>query len=427
MVMSKILLDIVEICDKAGRPVNQDNFWVCPDVGAFIAGDTVAIDGAADLPLSDKGTLMVVADGMGGMNAGEVASHIIIDSLKRSFSDLSSVVLGNDASVKGFIRRAIVAADDEIKKYAAAHPETEGMGSTVVLSWIIGETVYVGWCGDSRAYCYNPANGLVRLSHDHSYVQELVDSNKISEEHAFNHPNNNIITRSLGDSGENARPEVREYPLHSDDMLLLCSDGLCGLLRDEEIESILSGNRCSVKDCLNALWQRGHEVGWTDNVTIELAKIVSGGIKPTEEPVGYDTSHKFSSSPRTAEEERKVLRRRKCLLLLLVIVVFAIGAVLGGIVSSHIHVEKESIPERDSVLFNQPSTRQYEKMLSELRDSLHQYSTEISALTRELDFLKEKQKDCLDSLAKQRIQIDSLEELQNDVPAGGITRVPVGN
>ena len=108
----------------------------------------------------------------------------------------------------------------------------------------------------------------MRLSHDHSYVQELVDGNKISEEHAFNHPNSNIITRSLGDSGEKARPEVREYPLHGGDVLLLCSDGLCGLLRDEETESILSGNRHSVKDCLNALWQRGQEEGWTDNVTI---------------------------------------------------------------------------------------------------------------------------------------------------------------
>lgn len=425
--MSKVVLNIAEICDKAGRPVNQDNFWVCPDMAAFIAGGSVAADGAADVVLSDKGALLVVADGMGGMNAGEVASQIVVDSLKRSFSDLDSVALDDSGSVKDFIRQAIVEADGEIKKYAAAHPETEGMGSTVVLAWLLGETVYVGWCGDSRAYCYNPANGLVRLSHDHSYVQELVDGNKISEEHAFNHPNSNIITRSLGDSGEKARPEVREYPLHGDDVLLLCSDGLCGLLRDEETESILSGNRHSVKDCLNALWQRGQEEGWTDNVTIELAKVVSGGIKPTEEPEGYDISRKFSSSPGVAEE-RKAPRRRKYLLLILVIVAFAIGAVLGGIVSSRIHVEKESIPESiDSLLSNQPNTQQYEKMLSELRDSLYQGSTEISALTQKLDSLEEKQKDYLDTLAKQRIQIDSLQKLQNVVPSGGITKVPGGN
>ena len=409
--MSKVVLNIAEICDKAGRPVNQDNFWVCPDVAAFIAGGSVAADEAADVVLSDKGALLVVADGMGGMNAGEVASQIVVDSLKRSFSDLDSVALDDGGSVKDFIRQAIVEADNEIKKYAVAHPETEGMGSTVVLAWLLGETVYVGWCGDSRAYCYNPANGLVRLSHDHSYVQELVDSNKISEEHAFNHPNSNIITRSLGDSGEKARPEVMKYPLHGGDVLLLCSDGLCGLLRDEETESILSGNRHSVKDCLNALWQRGQEEGWTDNVTIELAKVVSGGIKPTEEPEGYDISRKFSSSPGVAEE-RKAPRRRKYLLLILVIVAFAIGAVLGGIASSRIHVEKESIPESiDSLLSNQPNTQQYEKMLSELRDTLSQYSADIYKLTRERNSLMEKQKNYEDTLAKRQKQIDSLQNL----------------
>lgn len=409
--MSKVVFNIAEICDKAGRSVNQDNFWVCPDVAAFIAGGSVAADGAADVVLSDKGALLVVADGMGGMNAGEVASQIVVDSLKRSFSDLDSVALDDSGSVKDFIRQAIVEADGEIKKYAAAHPETEGMGSTVVLAWLLGETVYVGWCGDSRAYCYNPANGLVRLSHDHSYVQELVDSNKISEEHAFNHPNSNIITRSLGDSGEKARPEVREYPLHSDDMFLLCSDGLCGLLRDEEIESILSRNRRSVEDSLNALWRRGQEEGWTDNVTIELAKVASGGIKPTEEPEGYDISRKFSSSPGVAEE-RKAPRRRKYLLLILVIVAFAIGAVLGGIASSRIHVEKESIPESiDSLLSNQPNTQQYEKMLSELRDTLSQYSADIYKLTRERNSLMEKQKNYEDTLAKRQKQIDSLQNL----------------
>ena len=112
----------------------------------------------------------------------------------------------------------------------------------------------------------------------------------------------------------------------------------------------------------------------------------------------------------------------------MVIVAFAIGAVLGGTVSSRIHVEKESIPESiDSLLSNQPNTQQYEKMLSELRDSLYQGSTEISALTQKLDSLEEKQKDYLDTLAKQRIQIDSLQKLQNVVPSGGITKVPGGN
>ena len=419
--MGKVVLNIAEICDKAGRPVNQDNFWVCPDLEAFIAEGTVATGEAVDVVLSDKGALMVVADGMGGMNAGEVASQIVIDSLKRSFSDVSSVALGDDGSVKGFIRKAIVTADNEIKKYAAAHPETEGMGSTVVLAWLLKDTVYVGWCGDSRAYCFNMANGLVRLSHDHSYVQELVDNDELCEEHVFNHPNSNIITRSLGDSGEKARPEVKKYPLHSGDVFLLCSDGLCGLLRDEEIKSILSSNQ-SVSNCLNALWQRGHEEGWTDNVTIELAKVVSGGIKPTEEPVGYDTSCIPSSS---GNAERNKHPWYKLLLSVLFVVAFIIGAVLGGVISSHIHEGKESYSENiDSDSLYQQHM-QYERTLSELRETVNRHSDEISTLKRERDSLKKKQAEYMDTIAKQRLQIDSLQNLQNAVLQDSVTTIRV--
>lgn len=415
--MGKVVLNIAEICDKAGRPVNQDNFWVCPDLEAFIAEGTVATGEAVDVVLSDKGALMVVADGMGGMNAGEVASQIVVDSLKRSFSDLSQVVFGDDGSIKGFIRKAIVTADNEIKKYATAHPETEGMGSTVVLAWLLRDYVYVGWCGDSRAYCFNMANGLVRLSHDHSYVQELVDNDELCEEHAFNHPNSNIITRSLGDSGEKARPEVRKYQLHSGDVFLLCSDGLCGLLRDEEIKSILSSNQ-SVSNCLNALWQRGHEEGWTDNVTIELAKVVSGGIKPTEEPVGYDTSCIPSSS---GNAERNKHPWYKLLLSVLFVVAFIIGAVLGGVISSHIHEGKESYSENiDSDSLYQQHM-QYERTLSELRETVNRHSDEISTLKRERDSLKKKQAEYMDTIAKQRLQIDSLQNLQNVVSNDSLT------
>ena len=189
--------------------------------------------------------------------------------------------------IKSFIKQAIIDADKEMKKHAESHPETRGMGSTIVLVWILDKTVYVGWCGDSRAYCYNAQNGLVRLTHDHSYVQELVDNDKLSEEDAFDHPDSNIITRSLGDSGEKANPDVKEYPLHTGDTFLLCSDGLCGLLRDSEIEEIMAQNS-SIGNCLNALWKHGSSIGWTDNTTIELAKVLEGGLKPTTIPVGYD-------------------------------------------------------------------------------------------------------------------------------------------
>lgn len=333
--MSRTILNLTAICDKAGRPTNQDNFWICPDLSSYAVTGTVTIDSNTEVALGDKGTLLVVADGMGGMNAGEVASQIVVDSIKRTFSNLKSLLLSNSDAIKKFIKQAIVDADREMKKHAEIHPETIGMGSTIVLVWILDKKVYVGWCGDSRAYCYNAQNGLVRLTHDHSYVQELVDNNKLSEDDAFDHPDSNIITRSLGDSSEKANPDVKEYPLHTGDIFLLCSDGLCGLLRDGEIENIMAKNHNSIENCLNALWQYGSSIGWTDNTTIELAKVLEGGIKPTDTPIGYyipkNKSNPISSSSSYVgrpEENNTIFKRSG----IITAIAFVIGLLVGGFI-----------------------------------------------------------------------------------------------
>ena len=335
--MSRTILNFTAICDKAGRPNNQDNFWICPDLSSYAATGTVTIGSSStEVALTEKGALLVVADGMGGMSAGEVASQIVIDSVKRTFSDLKSVSLSNSNSIKSFIKQAIIDADKEMKKHAETHPETRGMGSTIVLLWILDKTVYVGWCGDSRAYCYNAQNGLVRLTHDHSYVQELVDNNKLSEDDAFDHPDSNIITRSLGDSGEKANPDVKEYPLHTGDTFLLCSDGLCGLLRDSEIENIMAQNS-SIGNCLKALWEHGSSIGWTDNTTIELAKVIEGGIKPTIIPVGYETSKKKSNpiAQVSTSTDKEIGNNKSSIKQLGIVaaIAFVVGLIVGGFIT----------------------------------------------------------------------------------------------
>ena len=270
--MSNVKFRMAARCEAAGRPNNEDNYQLDADLSDKEWGFT------ADKPidLGKKGALLVVCDGMGGMNAGEVASDIAVSTIKEWFvSDkLTEEVL---TSPMAYIKQAIIAADSAIKAHGKAHPETEGMGSTIVMAWMLGKKVYVGWCGDSRCYCYNPKTGLVRLSHDHSYVQELVDAGKLTEDLAFDHPNNNIITRSLGDPNGTARPDVKEFDLHNEDILLLCSDGLCGCLRDKEIEELLTAHQTSMQECRDALWVADEAAGWHDNVTIALAQVISGG------------------------------------------------------------------------------------------------------------------------------------------------------
>lgn len=260
-------------CDAAGRPENEDNFHVAEDLSASNIGFTKD----KIFPLGSKGTLLLVCDGMGGMNAGEVASAIGVETIKNLFSPqlLTSDVLNNDDSVCAYMKRAIVMADSQIKEDASKDDAKRGMGSTAVMAWLLGRKVYVAWCGDSRCYRYNPETGLEQLSHDHSYVQDLVDTGHLLPELAFDHPNKNIITRSLGDPRGAARPDTKVYDLHPGDVILLCSDGLSDSLRDSEIEQSISRSLSSMTICLDTLWNDSYQAGWHDNVTVVLAQVVN--------------------------------------------------------------------------------------------------------------------------------------------------------
>jgi protein phosphatase len=300
-------------CEAAGRPNNEDNYQLDDNLSDNSWGFTAD----AEVSLGEKGALLVVCDGMGGMNAGEVASDIAVKTIKEWFTTDKLTDAAIAAPCK-YISSAIVAADAAIKAHSKTNPDTEGMGSTIVLAWLLGQKVYVGWCGDSRCYRFNPALGLERLSHDHSYVQELVDAGKLTEELAFDHPNNNIITRSLGDPRGAAQPDTKEFDLYDQDIILLCSDGLCGTLRDNEIAELIKQHQTSMQECRDALWDADEAAGWTDNTTIALAQIISGGKDATTANKTATASTDISTS------KAKLIAANKRLKLILSGVVFII-------------------------------------------------------------------------------------------------------
>lgn len=277
--MMKISFKLAAWCAAAGRDYNEDNFQLKDNLSN---PDWGSIKTDAPVLLDEKGALLIVCDGMGGLNAGEVASDLAVKTIQEWFAAerLTPQVLATPESIMQYIEKAIIAADDKIKEDGKQNKEHEGMGSTIVLAWLVKKNVYVGWCGDSRAYRFNPAFGIEQLSHDHSYVQELVDSGKLLPELAFDHPDSNIITRSLGDNRQKARPDVKCFPLYNNDIILLCSDGLSGVLQNHEMEAILLKNTDSMENCRKALWAESEKVGWTDNVTMILCNIISGGEKP---------------------------------------------------------------------------------------------------------------------------------------------------
>ena len=259
------------------RDNNEDNFQVAAD----LASGTMRWVNNEVCSLGEKGALLVVADGMGGMNAGEVASGLAIETVKEYFApqNITAEVMKNRFSIEKFMNSAIIAADERIKQEGKEHPESRGMGTTIVIAWILEGKLYVSWCGDSRAYIYNPQAGLHQITKDHSYVQSLVDKGAISREDAFDFPDSNIITRSLGDSGNKAKPEslFKPYELCDQDIVLLCTDGLCGMIRDDEIEHVLRNNEHDMNSCVDGLIQAACDAEGSDNITVCLCQILQGG------------------------------------------------------------------------------------------------------------------------------------------------------
>ncbi|MDE7345169.1 MAG: protein phosphatase 2C domain-containing protein [Muribaculaceae bacterium] len=286
---------LVSYTDAAGkyspnafRSGNEDNFFVDEDLT-----DDTTNRAAQDeiLQLGELGMLMVVADGMGGMNAGEVASQIAVDTVRDAFksANLTESIVASAQTRQKYLEHVIKQADRNIKSESKKDRSKEGMGSTIIMAWLFGDELTISWCGDSRAYIFNEKSGIRLISQDHSYVQELVNKGLLTYDQTFDHPQNNIITRSLGDPTKEAHPESKTLKIGRGDIILLCSDGLSGVLRDrktydshghpfpeENIEDIIRTHTSSMKECQEALWIAAERGGWYDNVTVILCQITDG-------------------------------------------------------------------------------------------------------------------------------------------------------
>jgi PPM family protein phosphatase len=212
-----------------------------------------------------RAPLFAVADGMGGAQAGEVASELAVKQFEGGLPD------GRPPAQA--LVELIQAANAEIHRQARDDPDRAGMGTTVTAAYVDGDDVVVAHVGDSRAYLLRDGD-LIRLTRDHSLVGELVARGKLTEEQAETHPQRSVITRALG-----AYPEVEVdtevFPARDGDVFLLCSDGLTAMVHEPELKPMLEDRERTLEQTGRALIAAANEAGGRDNITVILFRLES--------------------------------------------------------------------------------------------------------------------------------------------------------
>jgi len=228
------------------RSGNEDNFLMVPDEGVFI-----------------------VADGMGGHAAGEVASEMAVRIIGQAISGMAGQA---DEEVADQIRRAIQEANTQIFQRTLTETEKRGMGTTATCMMVNGPHYLIGHVGDSRAYLFRD-HRLVQLTKDHSYVQEQVDAGYLTPEQARTHPYSNVITRCVGANAE-VVPDLYLGTLRSGDMYLLASDGLTGMLEDHELNVVFEAET-EPEAIVETLIAEANRRGGLDNITAIVVRVES--------------------------------------------------------------------------------------------------------------------------------------------------------
>lgn len=213
--------------------------------------------------------LFIIADGMGGHKAGEIASGMVIEIMKTQLKEELKKPISKDDDIKSKIRDSISIANQKIYKKSLEDEKFSGMGTTVTLAYERDNRIYIGHVGDSRAYILRE-NIFEQLTRDHSLVEELMRNGSISKEEAKNHPQRNIITRAVGTSYD-IEVDLIVKERYKDDIFLLCSDGLSNMLTDDEIKEILLNSWSMGKACED-LVNLSKDKGGFDNITVLAIK-----------------------------------------------------------------------------------------------------------------------------------------------------------
>jgi protein phosphatase len=240
------------------RPLNEDAIGARPDLGLF-----------------------VLCDGLGGYNAGEIAATMAVSSLLSTLADdyRQALAGGTPFDPRKALTERMIEMNDVISRAAANSAAFEGMATTIVIAWILGDRLWVAHAGDSRLYRFREGV-LEAMTRDHSFSQELLDAGMVTEEEARLLPSKNLVTRALGAGGD-VEPEVNDYPLRVGDVLMLCSDGLTEMIDDVQIAGAIFASVPDVQRAAQRLVDMANAAGGRDNISVIVVRLAGRkGLEP---------------------------------------------------------------------------------------------------------------------------------------------------
>ncbi len=240
------------------RPLNEDAIGARTDLGLF-----------------------VLCDGLGGYNAGEIAATMAVSSLLSTLAgDYEQAQAGDPPfDPRKALSERMIEMNGVISRAAADSSAFEGMATTIVIAWVLGDRLWVAHAGDSRLYRFREGV-LEALTRDHSFSQELLDAGMVTEEEARLLPSKNLVTRALGAGGD-VEPEVNDFPLRVGDVLMLCSDGLTEMIDDVQIAGAIFASVPDVQRAAQRLVDMANAAGGRDNISVIVVRLAGRkGLEP---------------------------------------------------------------------------------------------------------------------------------------------------
>ncbi len=213
----------------------------------------------------DKIKLFILADGMGGYNAGEVASKMAVEAVKEYIYKHFQKNKDSKEKIEDLLREAIEYANNVVYKKSQSQKELNGMGTTLDVCLIYNSKVYIGHVGDSRVYRIRK-EFMRRITRDHSYVQTLIEDGTITKEEAFHHPKKNMLTKALG-CMEKVEPDIYTKTFIKDDIILMSSDGLTNMIKEDEIYNTIKQDK---ENATENLVKQANDNGGYDNITVVI-------------------------------------------------------------------------------------------------------------------------------------------------------------